>query len=92
MSHRTSDLPVGAVELLAAIFTDLPRLPGALCRGLPGLFDAEDGAHVGRATAICDRCPDLDRCQDYARGRRGLSGVWAGKYHRPGFGKDRDTA
>ena len=79
----TSDLPVGAVELLAAIFTDLPRLPGALRRGLPGLFDAEDGARIGRAVAICDRCPELQRCRADARGRRGLSGVGPGSTTGP---------
>lgn len=54
-------------DLAATIITGVPRLPGALCRGRPGLFDGGDDESVSQAAAICRRCPELAACSRWVR-------------------------
>jgi hypothetical protein len=71
----------GWLALLAEVLAGLPKLPGALCVGIdPRTFDCIDGKDIGRAVAICEGCPALSLCRTWSAQRRGLSGVWAGKY------------
>jgi hypothetical protein len=78
------------IDLLVAVFRDSPRLPRALCRGEPDVWDVANAAKVDVANAIriCQHCPELPACERYAAGRRDLVGVWAGTYHR--VRNDRD--
>ncbi|MGH3802136.1 MAG: hypothetical protein ACRDTD_18775 [Pseudonocardiaceae bacterium] len=59
--------PDGVVRLLEAILFDLPRLPGAACRGRFDLFDEvarEDPALRAEraAAALCLGCPARPAC------------------------------
>ncbi|WP_235633005.1 WhiB family transcriptional regulator [Mycolicibacterium fluoranthenivorans] len=60
----------------------LPALPGALCRGVPELFDSEEPDDVAEAVALCERCPALEACRTWTDGLRYPSlpsGVVAGR-------------
>lgn len=51
----------------------------AACRDLtPGLFFPFDDREVSQAKAVCDSCPVIDRCLDYALEERIDHGVWGG--------------
>ena len=73
MTRRTLGAmnPDGAAELLAAILTGAPSLPGAACRRRAGLFDdrhpgesAEQQRHrFEAAAAVCARCPAQPACR-----------------------------
>jgi Transcription factor WhiB len=66
------------VEALAAIFRDVPHLPGALCVGKHELFDNYDSHY--EAARICRRCPARAACREWADRHKYLTGTWAGKY------------
>lgn len=51
---------------IAAILTGVPRLPGALCRRRPELFDARDDDSARQAAELCARCPARQPCADWA--------------------------
>lgn len=74
-----------AIELLARILADVPRLPGrAACRDHLGVFDqAADGDQLAaeQAVTVCEACPVLAACGEWiATARRPPPGVTAGKY------------
>lgn len=75
-----------AIDLLMLVLQRVPKLPGALCRGRPRLFDSEEPADVAEAVALCERCPALDACRAWADGLSYPArppGVVAGRrYHR----------
>lgn len=58
----------GCVPLLAEVLHGTPRLPDALCRRQPRLFDCDHPDQVERenqqleAQRLCARCPDLEPC------------------------------
>jgi WhiB family transcriptional regulator, redox-sensing transcriptional regulator len=81
MSATTATkLPHGELELLIAIFRDVPTLPGALCVGRSDLFD-NFGSHF-EASRICARCPCRTACQSWASNRhKYLTGTWAGTFY-----------
>lgn len=70
------------IELAAAVLRGVPRLPGALCRRRPELFDADDEDAADRAAAICRHCPALEPCGAWASTLRHnqRSGVLAGEF------------
>ncbi|CAN5682525.1 hypothetical protein BH10ACT9_BH10ACT9_18120 [soil metagenome] len=85
----------GALGLLIEVFRDAPRLPRALCAGEPETWDARDGRRedVERAKRVCGYCSELQACEAYTAGRKGLSGVWAGHFHRTKTeGKEHDNS
>lgn len=57
------------VELLSAVLRRAPRLPKALCRRQPNLFDADDPDPIERenqqreAMRLCNACPQLEECR-----------------------------
>jgi hypothetical protein len=61
--------PHGTAELAGQILRGVPRLPGALCRDNPYLFDPLDQSDPNRpgveaeALSICQRCRVLPECQ-----------------------------
>lgn len=61
-----------------------PVLPGARCRGRSELFDGADGLDGDRtrlAAALCQVCPALTACSDWAEQQpeNSLEGVIAGR-------------
>jgi hypothetical protein len=75
---------VDVVDLLATVLDSSPALPGSLCRGRSDVFDvfdAEDDEQLAQAVRICQRCPALDACQDWAATLPDnvVSGVIAGR-------------
>lgn len=63
----------------------LHRLKGALCRKNPDLFFGSDTeperdrlAREKLAKAVCDRCPLLTACRDFALATNQKTGVWGG--------------
>jgi Transcription factor WhiB len=68
------------IELTAAIVRGTPRLPNALCRGRPELFDADDDETAAHAADVCHRCPDRLPCAAWADTLRHnqINGVLAG--------------
>jgi len=63
----------------------IPEFPDALCRDTPELFfPRDDGSTEGsraRATAameLCSRCPELERCREYALQLMPAFGIFAG--------------
>jgi hypothetical protein len=54
------------VEAIAAIVQGTPRLPGALCRHQPMLFDGADEETARQAAELCNRCPAHTRCAAWA--------------------------
>jgi hypothetical protein len=70
------------IELTAAIVRGTPKLSGALCRQWPELFDGDDEETADRAAAICQRCPALQACGEWAGGLRHnqRNGVIAGQF------------
>jgi len=44
----------------------------------PDLFFPHDGVGVEKAKKVCDGCPVLDRCLEYALRNRIEHGVWGG--------------
>lgn len=70
-------------------FADIPRLPGALCRGSSWLFDSREGdedpdaarRRHDLAARACHECPELAPCRMWVRGlpsSRRPNGVVAG--------------
>lgn len=96
-SRKSPPAPDGPLGLLIAILSDTPRLPGALCRDHPDLFDATHASgkaamtrHLtearAAAKAVCRACPAIDPCGQWADGLRPSErpgGVVAGKVARP---------
>jgi hypothetical protein len=72
----------GWVPLLETVLAQSPPLPGALCRGRPDIFDATDENRRTEAIALCQHCPELDRCRAWAAAlpHNGIHGVIAGEY------------
>jgi hypothetical protein len=73
--------PDGPLGLLIAILSDTPRLPGALCRAYPDLFDATHAIgqaamtrHLAEARAqaksVCRTCPALTECAAWVESLR----------------------
>lgn len=69
------------IDLLAVVLADTPRLPGALCRERPGLFDGDDDESAAVAADLCGRCPAREPCADWAATLRydKIDGVIAGQ-------------
>ena len=60
------------------IDTDLPDLPGALCAQVdPDLWFPEKGANPRPAKQLCQACPALTACLQYAL-EHPVDGVWGG--------------
>ena len=60
-----------------------PHLPDAACRGAdPALFfpnkDRAGRAALRKALSICRRCPEIERCREYALAGASLVGIWGG--------------
>ena len=54
-------------------------MKGGNCRNYPpATFFPSDGVGVDRARKICNGCPVLDQCLDYALDQRIEHGVWGG--------------
>ena len=53
-------------ELVAAIVRGTPRLPGALCRHQPDLFDGDDDQDARQAAEFCGRCPASEPCRAWS--------------------------
>jgi hypothetical protein len=72
------------IELTAATVRGTPKLPGALCRQRPELFDGDDEETARLAAAICQRCPAFEPCRAWATTLRHnqRNGVLAGQ-HQP---------
>ena len=80
---QTSERPLGELEDLRVISeaeTAELHLPGALCVGKSDLFDHYDSHY--EAGRICRRCPVRTACEDWANGRKHLTGTWAGRYRQ----------
>ena len=81
-----TDLGAPIENLLVAILTEIPALPGAACIGRSALFEsAATGEPPDRvktrhlaAQDICSHCPALDRCRQWARHERAHGAVLAG--------------
>ena len=52
-------------EQLLDALTSIPRLDGAACRGEHDLFESSDPCDIEDAIAICGRCCELTRCQQW---------------------------
>ena len=72
----------------------VPELPGARCRGRWEIFDAiHDPAAVAVATALCNRCPALIQCTEYANANKTkLHGIVAGRVFNKGKKNGRRVA
>lgn len=57
----------GWLSLTAAIVREAPRLPGALCRSDPRLFDGTTAEDRAAAAEVCKRCPVRRDCVEFAR-------------------------
>lgn len=74
----------GVIDLLAVILRGAPRLDG-LCRNRHHIFDAEQGDQADReyaqrcAVELCQQCPALTACREWAGTQNHLSGVVAGQ-------------
>lgn len=70
------------VDALSVILRGTPKLPGALCRQRPGLFDGDTEDDVEQAAALCRRCPERQPCGDWAATLKHnqAHGVLAGQY------------
>jgi hypothetical protein len=60
------------------IFRGSPHLHGALCVNRFEIFDRRK--HHREAAALCRACPPFELCRQYSRGRKRLSGTWAGQF------------
>ncbi|MDW5610010.1 MULTISPECIES: WhiB family transcriptional regulator [Mycolicibacterium] len=71
------------IGLLHGLARHTPELPGALCRNNIGLFDSERPADVAASIALCERCPALRRCADWADSvdPRYLGGTVGGRHY-----------
>jgi hypothetical protein len=85
---RLKDDADGWLGLLCAIVADTPRLRNAASRGRWDVFDGDGEEHIHRAVALCQTCPERSACQDWASGRRDVSGVLGGQYW--GYYRKRD--
>ncbi|MEZ0382172.1 WhiB family transcriptional regulator [Mycobacterium sp. pW045] len=81
------------IDLLAAIFRDMPALPGAACRDRQAVFQAAEDGHddaIASALAICRGCPVRRECAQWVgsihRHRR-PRGVTGGAYRPAGRGR-----
>jgi WhiB family redox-sensing transcriptional regulator len=79
-----------AVTLLAEILRGTPPLPGAACVGQGDLFDYRDDENHAKAITLCQRCPALDACRQWAdsQPRAHISGVVAGEIRKPVIHRD----
>ena len=81
----------GTANLCVAFATQLPQVPGALCKGVdPRLFDDHvrgetKGQRADRHTvakSICEQCPAKELClsvyRELSANRRATTGVWGG--------------
>ena len=79
----------GVTDLLAAILRGTPKLSGALCPGRHHIFDAEQGDQADReyaqhrAVELCQQCPALSACREWATTQRDLTGVVGGEVRHP---------
>jgi hypothetical protein len=77
----------GWVPLMREILWDSPKLPQALCRDQPHLFDqVEDKDVVAYCIDECNACPELAACKAWADRQRYLHGCVAGEvrlHHKP---------
>ncbi|MCA2248825.1 WhiB family transcriptional regulator [Mycobacterium intracellulare] len=74
-------MTAGWPELVGAILRGVPKLPGALCRQRPGLFDGDGDETAEQAAELCRHCPALRECGDWAATLRHnqANGVLAGQ-------------
>lgn len=61
-------------ELDPAMFDDAP------CLGLSEIFFAHEKIPVDKAKALCQSCPHMVKCLEYAIDHREPAGVWGGQY------------
>lgn len=68
-----------AAAFLDGIDRDAPDWTGALCREFdPDWWFPGDGETAPEAIEVCERCPLLDACREYATARPRLEGIWGG--------------
>jgi hypothetical protein len=83
-----------AVDLAATVLASTPNLPGAACGDHVEIFDAAVGPDwrlrnqaAQRCVEVCNRCPMLARCKQFADGlptsQRRRMGVLAGEVPDP---------
>lgn len=70
---------------LAEALAGFPNLPGARCKGLSELFEADDPEEIEFAQHICRSCPALADCRtwfDSLRPSQRPRGVVAGRLNK----------
>jgi len=72
----------GYAELLDAL-RGAPALPGAACRGRSAEFDTVDTNQAQAAIEVCESCPALHRCRQWADSQpvNALHGVVGGRVY-----------
>lgn len=92
----------GQLDALVGALGGIPRLPGALCKGQPELWDeplplsrdpnpGDTAQRLEFAVSTCHRCPALRACERWVaslRPSRRPVGVTAGKLWRANTGED----
>ena len=87
------------IALLARILENTPRLPDAACIGQHHLFDpATDGEPTAEAhrrhrlaSQLCEECPVLTECRQWADDQKAYPGVLAGRVPTPTRPQGRPT-
>ncbi len=78
---------IEAERVNARHMIDLPRRPDwhqhAACRGMTELMYPSQGDDVRPAIAICNRCPVIEPCLEYALDNVERFGIWAGLSEKP---------
>lgn len=67
----------------------VPNLDNGLCRGMPTSWWFPDAApspeqrqRSARAIELCEQCPELKRCLDFALKYPSVQGIWGGTFPR----------
>ena len=56
-----------------------PEMPDALCAQMDSeLWFPAKGGETDTVKRICQRCPHLTQCRDWAVSQPGLEGIWGG--------------
>ncbi|OBF55060.1 hypothetical protein A5756_00760 [Mycobacterium sp. 852002-53434_SCH5985345] len=81
------------VDLLAELAANTPALPRAACRRHRQIFDSTEPDDIATATQICQHCPELAPCREWAdtQAPRTLTGVVAAVDRTPGYARRRTT-
>jgi WhiB family transcriptional regulator, redox-sensing transcriptional regulator len=58
--------------------SEQPWIARAACRGLVDLFFSRNKRDQQKAYKICDTCPVLEECQEFALTNPGCHGIWGG--------------